>query len=183
MPFFKSLGAEDKVPHALAKFNIGIERPLIDLHQKLMRNDDSPFTIAQRELLAAFVSGTNACNYCVGAHTATAVEFGVEEELISSLLNDIDTANVDEKLKPIFKFVKKLTLEPTKMIQADADAVFDAGWSERALYDAIIICCTWSFMNRFVEGLGLSVIPEQFPMEGKMLHAGYDKIFDMFELK
>ncbi len=183
MPFFKSLGAEDKVPHALAKFNIGIERPLIDLHQKLMRNDDSPFTIAQRELLAAFVSGTNACNYCVGAHTATAVEFGVEEELISSLLNDIDTANVDEKLKPIFKFVKKLTLEPTKMIQADADAVFDAGWSERALYDAIIICCTWSFMNRFVEGLGLSVIPEQFSMEGKMLHAGYDKIFDMFELK
>ncbi len=183
MPFFKSLGSEDKVPHALANFNIGIERPLIDLHQKLMRNDDSPFTIAQRELLAAFVSGTNACNYCVGAHTATAVEFGVEEELISSLLNDIDTANVDENLKPIFKFVKKLTLEPTKMIQSDADQVFDAGWSERALYDAIIICCLWSFMNRLVEGLGLSVIPEQFSMEGKMLHAGYDKIFDMFELK
>jgi len=183
MPFFKSLGAEDKVPHALANFNIGIERPLIDLHQKLMRSDDSPFTIAQRELLAAFVSGTNACNYCAGAHTATAMEFGVEENLISSLLNDIDASDVDENLKPVFKFVKKLTLEPTKMIQADADAVFDAGWSERALYDAIIICCLWSFMNRLVEGLGLSVIPEQFAMEGKMLHAGYDKIFDMFELK
>jgi len=183
MPFFSSLGNEDKVPHALANFNTGIERPLIELHQILMRSDDSPFTIAQRELLAAFVSGTNACNYCAGAHTATAMEFGVKEDLITSLLNDIDSADIEDNLKPIFKFVKKLTLDPTRMTQADADQVFDAGWSERALYDAIIICCTWSFMNRFVEGLGLSVIPEQFGGEGKMLHAGYDKIFDHFELK
>ena len=183
MPFFSSIGAEDKVPHALAKFNTGIERPLIELHQILMRNEDSPFTIAQRELLAAFVSGTNACKYCAGAHTAKAMEFGVEEELISSLLDDIDLSGVEDKMKPIFKFVKKLTLDPTKMIQSDADDVFNAGWSERALYDAIIICCTWSFMNRFVEGLGLSVIPEQFAMEGKMLHAGYDMIFNKFELK
>ena len=183
MPFFPSLGDEDKVPHALANFNIGIERPIIELHQILMRSDDSPFTVAQRELLAAFVSGTNACNYCVGAHTATAVAFGVEEELVSSLLRDIDRANVDENLKPIFRFVKKLTLEPTTMVQADADDVFNAGWSERALYEAIIICCTWSFMNRFVEGLGLNVIPEQFSMEGKMLSAGYDKIFDNFALR
>ena len=183
MPFFPSLGNEDKVPHALEKFNIGIERPLVNLHQKLMRSEDSPFTVAQRELLAAFVSGTNACKYCIGAHTATAVEFGVEEQLITSLLDDIDGADVDESLKPIFKFVKKLTLEPTRMIQSDADNVIDAGWSERALYEAIIITCTWSFMNRFVEGLGLSVVPEQFSMEGKMLSAGYDKVFDHFELK
>ena len=183
MPFFPSIGDEDKVPHAFAKFNTGIERPMIDLHQILMRSDDSPFSIGQRELLAAFVSGTNACKYCTGAHTATAKEFGVEETLISSLIDNIDTADVDENMKPILKYLKKLTLDPTKMVQSDADAVFNAGWSERALYDAVIICCTWSFMNRFVEGLGLSVIPEQFDMEGKMLHAGYDKIFDHFKLK
>lgn len=176
MPFFPSIAKEDKVPHAFAKFNTGIERPMIDLHQILMRSDDSPFSIGQRELLAAFVSGTNACKYCTGAHTATAIEFGVEESLITSLLDNIDTADVDENMKPVFKYIKKLTLDPTKMMQSDADAVFSAGWSERALYDAVIICCTWNFMNRFVEGLGLSVIPEQFVMEGKMLYAGYDKI-------
>ena len=162
------------------KFNTGIERPLIDLHQILMRSDDSPFSVAQRELLAAFVSGTNACKYCTGAHSATAMEFGVEESVIKGLLEDIDTAQVDEKMKPVFKYLKKLTLEPTKMTQSDADAVFNSGWSERALYDAIIICCTWSFMNRFTEGLGLTVVPEQFAMEGKMLHAGYDKIFQHY---
>ena len=183
MPFFPSIGDEDKVPHAFAKFNTGIERPMLDLSQILMRSDDSPFSIAERELLAAFVSSVNACKYCTGAHTATAMEFGVEESLILSLAENIDTANVDDNMKPIFKYLKKLTINPTKMVQSDADAVFSAGWSERALYDAVIICCTWNFMNRFVEGLGLSVIPEQFVMEGKMLHAGYNSIYNHFELK
>ena len=183
MPFFPSIADEDKVPHALAKFNIGIERPLIDLHQVLMRSTDSPFTVAQRELFAAFVSGVNACQYCAGAHAAIAVFFGVDEKLIEGLLADIDTAEVDDNLKSIFKYVKKLTLESSQMTQSDADQVFAAGWSERALYEAIVICCTWNFMNRFVEGVGLSVIPEQFSMEGKMLKGGYNGIFKMFDLK
>ncbi len=183
MPFFPSLGQEDGVHNAFAKFNTGIERPLIELHQILMRNDDSPFTLGQRELLAAFVSGTNASRYCVGAHTAAAKEFGVDEQLITSLIDDIESAPVDDNLKPVMRFVRKLALEPSKMAPADAEAVFAAGWSERALYDAMIICCTWSFMNRYVLGLGLSVIPEHFGMEGKMLHAGYNVIFKKFDLK
>jgi len=183
MPFFPSIDKEDTVPQAFAKFNTGIERPLIELLQKLMRSEDSPFSVGQRELFAAFVSATNASKYCTGAHMGAAVEFGVKEGLLASLMTDIDKADVDENLKPIFKYLKKLTLEPTKMIQADADAVFKADWNERALYDVMIICCTWSFMNRFVEGLGLNAIPEHFPMEAKMLVAGYDKIFDKFDLK
>ncbi len=128
MPLLPSLGAEDKVPHAFAKFNTGIERPIIEMHQVLMRSDDSPFTIAQRELLAAFVSGTNSCNYCTGAHSATAMEFGVEESLITSLLEDIETADVDDKMKPVFRYLKKLTLTPTKMVQADGESTSDFGY-------------------------------------------------------
>ena len=183
MPFFPSLSEDDNVPRALANFNIGVERPLIEMQQRLMRDEDSPFSVAQRELIAAFVSATNACQYCTGSHTAVAVEFGVEEDLVTSLQSDIDSAKVDENFKPILKFVKKLTLEPTKMVQSDADKVFSAGWSERALYEAILVCCTFNFMNRFVEGLGLGVFPEQFSMAGKMLSQGYDKMFEKFDFK
>jgi hypothetical protein len=73
---------------------------------------------------------------------------------------------------PVLHYIRKLTLTPTKMTQADADAVFAAGWSERALYDAVQICCLYNFMNRFVEGLGLSPIPDQFAMEGRMIREG-----------
>ena len=53
--------------------------PLIDFHEVLLRGE-SPFTIAERELIAAYVSGLNACNYCHGIHTVTAQQFGIAEK-------------------------------------------------------------------------------------------------------
>ena len=46
-------------------------RPLLDYHQALLRGP-SPLSVAERELIAAFVSGLNACGYCHGVHTAAA---------------------------------------------------------------------------------------------------------------
>jgi uncharacterized peroxidase-related enzyme len=180
MPFLPSIQVDDKVPHVLAKFNTGTGRPLIEYHEALLRGK-SPFTIAEREMMAAYVSGINACQYCHGAHTAAAREFGVPTELIAELLKDVDSAGVDPKLVPVLKYIRKLTLTPTRMTQADADAVYAAGWSERALYDAVQICCLYNFMNRFVEGLGLTPIPDQFAMEGRMIKEGsYKGMLDAF---
>lgn len=172
MPFISAIADNAKVPHVMAHFSQEGSTsggPLIDLHEALLRAD-SPFTVPERELMAAFVSGVNACAYCYGAHSAAAAEFGVPQDLIEALVNDVDSAHVEEKLKPVLRFQKKLSLTPTKMVQADADAVFAAGWSERALYDAVMVACLYNFMNRFTNGLGLYAIPADFGFEGKLIH-------------
>ena len=180
MPFLPSVNVEDKVPHVLAKFNTGTGRPLIEYHEALLRGE-SPFTVPERELMAAYVSGVNACEYCHGAHTAAAKQFGVAEQLISDLLTNLTTAAIEPRMVPVLNYIRKLTLTPTRMTQADADAVYGAGWSERALYDAIQICCLYNFMNRFVEGIGLTPIPEQFDMEGRLIKEGsYKGMLDAF---
>jgi hypothetical protein len=49
------------------------------------------------------------------------------------------------------------------------------------LYDAVQICCLYNFMNRFVEGIGLTPIPEQFEMEGRLIkEGGYKGMLDAF---
>lgn len=180
MPFLPSVDVEDKVPHVLAKFNTGTGRPLVEFHEALLRGE-SPFTVPEREMMAAYVSGVNACRYCQGAHTAAAGQFGVSEQLILDALKDPSTAGVQPKLVPVLRFIEKLTLTPTRMTQVDADAVYAAGWSERALYDAIQICCLYNFMNRFVEGIGLTPIPDQFDMEGRLIkEGGYKGMLDAF---
>lgn len=187
MPFLPSIEREDKVPHVLAKFNgkygTRTERPLIEFHQALLRGD-SPFSVKERELMAAYVSGINACRYCHGAHASVAKLFGVPEALIRDLVADLGTARIDEKLRPVFAYLRKLTLTPTRMTQADADAVYAAGWDERALYDTVLVCCLYNFMNRFVEGLGLTPISEHFDMEGKMItEGGYAAMLEAFGIK
>ena len=60
-------------------------------------------------------------------------------------------------MRTLLGYVGKLTREPSKVSPADARAVLDAGWDERALHDAVAVCALFNFMNRFVNGLGVTV--------------------------
>jgi uncharacterized peroxidase-related enzyme len=144
-------------------------RPLLGFHELVMR-EDSPLTVAERELIAAYVSGLNDCGYCHGIHTATAEAFGVPEGLLSAALTDLDAAPVDEKLKPVLRYVGILTRSPSRLAESDAAAVFAAGWDERALHDAVMVCALFNFMNRMVEGLGVCVDKSYYPVSGQRLH-------------
>ena len=144
-------------PHLLDVFKAFPDqlKPLLEFHDVLLRGD-GPLSIAERELIATYVSGLNACRFCFGAHKIYANLFGVEESLIDAMIEDVETAPLDPKMKPILAYVKKLTVLPTNLRTKDAQAVYDAGWSEHALYDAIQICALFNFMNRIIEGTGVS---------------------------
>lgn len=152
MPFFKSLPPDAGVRHIL-QMNKPVGRALIELHEQLMRGD-SPLTAGQREMIAAFVSGLNECQYCVGVHTATAKAYGLSEGLLDKMVVDLEGAPVDERMLPLLQYLRLLTLSPHQLVQADADAVYAAGWSERALHDAVLTACLFNFMNRLLDGHG-----------------------------
>lgn len=170
MPFLKSMPADAGL---LSVFTLhpATALPLLDYHEALLRGE-SPLSIGERELIAAFVSALNACNYCHGVHSATAAAFGIDETTITTLLADIDTSAIDERLKPLFRYVRKLTLSPSRMLQADADVVFAAGWSEDALYHAVSVCALFNFMNRLVDGLGIVARPQYIDLAADRLHDG-----------
>ncbi len=129
---------------------------LIDFEDKLMRGP-SPFGDAEREIISSFVSGLNACSYCYRSHSFLAEELGVAEALVPALLEDIDSAPIEARLKPVLHYVRKLTLTPARLVEADAAAVYDAGWDSEALFHAIAITAYFNFCNRITAGAGLDV--------------------------
>jgi len=56
------------------------------------------------------------------------------------------------RMKPLLRYVGKLTLTPAKITPEDAQAVLAAGWHEQALHDAVAVCGLFNMMNRMVEG-------------------------------
>jgi uncharacterized peroxidase-related enzyme len=128
--------------------------PLDKASQNIMRGKSS-FSPAQKEVFAAFVSGLNACSFCYGSHAAVAKNFGVPQETIELLVEDIDIAPIASNEKPLFQYLKKLTLSPSKLIQEDADKIFREGWSEQDLQDLILIGCLFNFYNRLLDGHGI----------------------------
>lgn len=122
--------------------------------ERLMRGP-SPFTPGERELIAAYVSGVNSCRFCLGVHSRVAMGFGIDEKVFSRLMDDLEGASLDQRLKPVLRYVRKLTETPTRMTAQDAAAVYDAGWDDAALVHAIAVCAYFNMMNRLVEGAGI----------------------------
>lgn len=134
-------------------YPVGV-RELLRYHDHVLRHP-APLTVAERELIAAVVSGVNACEYCYGAHRIIAETFGVDEGVIRSALEDPDMAQVPPKLRPVLAFVTKLTRVPSSIRAADRERVLLAGWSEEALVYAVLSCALFNAMNRIVDGMGI----------------------------
>jgi uncharacterized peroxidase-related enzyme len=132
---------------------IGI--PFSQLNEAVMRGD-APFTAGERELLAAYVSALNGCDYCQCEHAALAAAFGLPAGLLAQLLQDVDTAEVSERLRAALVYARKLTLGPTQLGPADVEALFAAGHDERALYFLVFVTAVFTMSNRIVQGLGLT---------------------------
>lgn len=177
MPFFPSV-ADDKGPgHVFA------ERPEIYGHwakmgQEIM-NGPSALSPGEREMIAAFVVGLLDCRYAYVAHSAAAYAWGIEDGLVQKLLDDFDAAPVEDRFRPLLAFIRKLATAPTTLEQADADAVFAAGWDETALHDAIAVCARMSFMNRLVEGYGfIPMTPERARERAEeRVNIGYENLY------
>ena len=119
---------------------------------QLLITGPSPLSPGEREMIQALVAGSIDCRYAYVAHTAAAVSRGIEPGVVEALVADVGTAPVSAKLKPLLAFVKKLAAAPKTLSQADADAVFAAGWDERAFHDAVALTARMTFMSRIIFG-------------------------------
>ncbi|TVR02322.1 MAG: peroxidase [Deltaproteobacteria bacterium] len=154
MALIPSLPEPAELADVFRRFPKGV-RPLLEVHDTLLRGP-SDLSVAERELVAAHVSVLNGCAFCAGAHTIIAKTFGVKPDLLEALRNDEPHPDLDERLTALLDYVAKLTRTPSRMSQDDADRVLAAGWSEEALYDAVAVCALFNFMNRIVEGTGVT---------------------------
>jgi uncharacterized peroxidase-related enzyme len=183
MPFFKSLPDNAGPPNVFTKYP-DVYGPWSKMSEALM-NGPSPLSQGQRELILAYAAGVAGCKFVYGAHSEVAYAWGMENGVLDRLLEDLDTAPVEARLKPLLAFVRKLMLTPGKMSQADADAVFAAGWDEQALHDAIAVAARAAFMQRLVEGHGFTPLTRDVAVEHakRRVERGYVNLYRAFREK
>lgn len=182
MAFVKSIPASEESVTAVMKRYPDQAIPMTQLTGIVMRTGECQFTPEQRELIAAFASGTNRCTYCYETHRATAEAFGVDEGLLASLLQDLDASPVNEKMKPVLRFARKLTETPSRIVQSDVDAIFEAGWDENSFHYLVMICGLFNFYNRLMDGYGVRNTPEFRNSRGRVLaEEGYDVVTKALE--
>src|SRR6516165_4538480 len=84
--------------------------PMGAVTQEAMRGP-SPWSVGDRELMAAVVARSNGCEWCTKAHSAVARGAYRDEAKVSAVLGDVETAPVAEPLKATLRMLRKLTRE------------------------------------------------------------------------
>lgn len=148
-------------------------KPMSRVTQEAMRGP-SAWSVADRELMAAFIASTNQCEFCTKAHTAVAQRAYGDGGSVSAALSDLDTAEISEPLRATLRMLRKLTREHAVSAD-DMRSVLAAGASRQQIEDALAVCFSFNVIGRLADALEFLVPgPEAFEAGAKYLLArGY----------
>ncbi|HTX84222.1 MAG TPA: carboxymuconolactone decarboxylase family protein [Streptosporangiaceae bacterium] len=134
----------------------------------------SAWSVADRELMAAYVSKVNECAFCIGAHTATAGQAYRDGAKVQEVLADLESAPLEEGLRATLRMLGKLTREGTVNAD-DMRHVVSAGVSRQQVEDALAVCAAFNTTDRLADAFGFELLsPEGFEAGAKyLLKRGY----------
>lgn len=116
----------------------------------------------------------HAATGSAGVTAGQAVACGVPAGVARAAVADLDAVPVGDRLRPVLRYVGKLTRTPAEMTQQDVAGVLAAGWDEAALHHAVLVCALFNFMNRVVDGLGVRSDESYFQLSGqRLVDVGY----------
>eukprot|EP01063_Lacrimia_lanifica_P003822 TRINITY_DN12094_c0_g1_i1.p1 TRINITY_DN12094_c0_g1~~TRINITY_DN12094_c0_g1_i1.p1 ORF type:complete len:518 (+),score=95.10 TRINITY_DN12094_c0_g1_i1:134-1687(+) len=142
-----------------------------------------PFLMSEKFLMAAYAAKLNGSFYCCSVYKSAANALGVPNDVLESVVYDIEMSNIDPPLKPCFRFIRELVLRPWGDQQSHRQAILNAGWSKRGLFDIITIAGLFSMMGRIVNGCGLLDSVEMYHKVGQMIaEEGYTSMSTAFNI-
>jgi uncharacterized peroxidase-related enzyme len=143
-------------------------RPMGAWTQAAMRGP-SPWSVAERELMACMVAKWNACAFCVSAHGAIAAK-EMQRPAVDATVSDFRTAPISGNLKSALAFLEVMMLRPRELKAEHAKAALSAGVSPQALTDAIAVGTLFSIVTRYADALDFAMpTPQEFERAANML--------------
>ena len=142
--------------------------PMKKVVHEAMRGSSS-WSVGDRELMAAFVSKMNQCEFCIKAHAAVAERAYGEDSKVSAVLVNLETVPISEALRATLRMLGKLAREHTVSAD-DMRAVLAAGVSREQIEDALAVSLGFETTNRLANAFEFFVPgPAAFEAGAKFL--------------
>lgn len=116
----------------------------------------SPWSIGERELMAAIVAKWNSCPFCVGAHGAVAAKT-MKQPLVAAALADFHSAPLSEAFKGTLAFLEIVTLQPMDLSAEHTKAALRSGVTAEALKDAVAVAALFNIITRYANALDFAM--------------------------
>lgn len=151
-------------------------KPLNDLAEVLLRGD-STLTRGERELIAAYVSQLNSCNFCHNSHaTFAALQVEGGWDLVDQVMADPEGAPISPKLRRLLDIAAQVQRSGREVTTDAVAAARAEGATDVEIHDTVLIAAAFCMFNRYVDGLGTVAPPtreDYAPMGQMIVEHGY----------
>jgi uncharacterized peroxidase-related enzyme len=151
-------------------------KALSNLAQTLLHGP-SQLSPGERELIAAYVSHLNKCEFCYESHSASAnVHLMDNGDTINRIRLDFDEAPVSPKMKALLKIAAQVQKSGREVSVKHIEAARHEGASDEDIHDTVLIAAAFCMYNRYVDGLRTSLPAsksEYVPMGERLAKKGY----------
>jgi uncharacterized peroxidase-related enzyme len=114
--------------------------------------------MAEREMIATYVSAQNDCYYCQTCHGSTAAQLldgrASDYELIGQVKDNCETAPLPDKMKALLAIAGKVQKGGKSVTRADVERARSQGATAKEIHDTVLITAAFCMFNRYVDGLG-----------------------------
>jgi uncharacterized peroxidase-related enzyme len=114
----------------------------------------------EREMIAVVVSAENRCFYCLTAHGAAVRQLSGRPALGEALVMNYRVADLSPRERAMLDFAVKVTRESYTVAEADRQALRDAGFSDRDIWDIVAVAGFYNMSNRMASATDMRPNPE-----------------------
>lgn len=128
--------------------------PMTDLVETLLRGENT-LSRGERELIAAYVSSRNECEFCTDSHSAfAAAQLDQGWPLVLQVRADPDEAPITPKLAALLRIAGAVAESGRKVTTEMVDTARGHGATDEEIHDTVLIAAAFCMYNRYVDGLG-----------------------------
>lgn len=97
------------------------------------------------------------------------------EDVVTSVLTDLESSLLEEKEKALFRFIDKVNRDSPRISATDMQPLYRAGWDDQAIYFALTVCALFNFYNRWIDATGVPAMSDEAHRQGgkRMAVHGY----------
>lgn len=127
------------VPDGLRLY--GISPPLLESFVNNVGYFSSESGLGMRlaTMIRYLVSYRADCTFCIDLNEGFLIGMGLELDAIRAARDDVEAAPVEARERHLLRLALKAVSEPERVTAADLDAAREAGWDERAIFDAVAV--------------------------------------------
>jgi uncharacterized peroxidase-related enzyme len=130
-------------------------KPLNELAEILLRDDNNTLTRGEREMIGAYVSYLNDCFFCQNVHGALAGYYmQCDIQHIEAIKKDFASTAVSNKMKALLSIAASVQKSGKHVIPEQIENAKNVGATDKEIHDAVLIAAAFCMFNRYVDGLG-----------------------------